>query len=95
VGPEVTRTKRDISNSAIVKFGVFGTVFTQFQMRKTNSTLKFFSQTCLAQLHRESEKKVEQTMPVVFIHCPYLNPHPTQMGKVWVENNYPLKKWGG
>jgi hypothetical protein len=20
---------------------------------------------------------------------------PTQMGRVWVENNYPLKKWGG
>jgi hypothetical protein len=34
-------------------------------------------------------------MPVVFIHYPYLNPHPPQMGRVWVENNYPLKKWGG
>jgi hypothetical protein len=34
-------------------------------------------------------------MPVVFIHCPYSNPHPPQMGRVWVENNYPLKKWGG
>jgi hypothetical protein len=31
-------------------------------------------------------------MPVVFIHCPYSNPHPPQMGRVWVENNYPLKK---
>jgi hypothetical protein len=35
------------------------------------------------------------TMPVVFIHCPYSNPHPPQMGRVWIENNYPLKKWGG
>jgi hypothetical protein len=35
------------------------------------------------------------TMPVVFIHCPYSNPHPPQMGRVWVKNNYPLKKWGG
>jgi hypothetical protein len=34
-------------------------------------------------------------MPVVFIHCPYSNPHPPQMGRVWVENNYPLKKCGG
>jgi hypothetical protein len=34
-------------------------------------------------------------MPVVFIHCPYSNPHPSQMGRVWVENNYPLKQWGG
>jgi hypothetical protein len=34
-------------------------------------------------------------MPVVFIHYPYSNPHPPQMGRVWVENNYPLKKWGG
>jgi hypothetical protein len=34
-------------------------------------------------------------MPVVFIHCSYSNPHPPQMGRVWVENNYPLKKWGG
>jgi hypothetical protein len=34
-------------------------------------------------------------MPVVFIHCPYSNPHSPQMGRVWVENNYPLKKWGG
>jgi hypothetical protein len=34
-------------------------------------------------------------IPVVFIHCPYSNPHPPQMGRVWVENNYPLKKWGG
>jgi hypothetical protein len=31
------------------------------------------------------------SMPVVFIHCPYSNPHPPQMGRVWVENNYPLK----
>jgi hypothetical protein len=36
-----------------------------------------------------------EVMPVVFIHCPYSNPHPPQMGRVWVENNYPLKKWGG
>jgi hypothetical protein len=36
-----------------------------------------------------------KTMPVVFIHCPYSNPHPPQMGRIWVENNYPLKKWGG
>jgi hypothetical protein len=35
------------------------------------------------------------SMPVVFIHCPYSNPHPPQMWRVWVENNYPLKKWGG
>jgi hypothetical protein len=34
-------------------------------------------------------------MPVVFIHCPYSNPHPPQLGRVLVENNYPLKKWGG
>jgi hypothetical protein len=34
-------------------------------------------------------------MPVIFIHCPYSNPHPPQMGRVWVENNYTLKKWGG
>jgi hypothetical protein len=34
-------------------------------------------------------------MPVVFIHYPYSNPHPPQMGRVWVENNYPWKKWGG
>jgi hypothetical protein len=32
------------------------------------------------------------SMPVVFIHCPYSNPHPPQMGRVWVEINYPLKK---
>jgi hypothetical protein len=40
-------------------------------------------------------------MTVVFIHYPYSNPHLTQMGRVWVENNYPLgmggngegKKW--
>jgi hypothetical protein len=36
-----------------------------------------------------------EAMPVVFIHCPYSNPHPPQMGRVCVENNYPLKKWGG
>jgi hypothetical protein len=30
--------------------------------------------------------------PVVFIHYPHSNPHPSQMGRVWVENNYPLKK---
>jgi hypothetical protein len=35
------------------------------------------------------------SMPVVFIHCPYSNPHPPQMGRVWVDNNYSLKKWGG
>jgi hypothetical protein len=23
--------------------------------------------------------------PVVFIHYPYSNPHPSQMGRVWVE----------
>jgi hypothetical protein len=34
-------------------------------------------------------------MPVVFIHYPYSNPHPPQMRRVWVENNYPWKKWGG
>jgi hypothetical protein len=34
-------------------------------------------------------------MSVVFIHYSYSNPHPPQMGRVWVENNYPLKKWGG
>jgi hypothetical protein len=34
-------------------------------------------------------------MPVVFIHCPYSNLHQPQMGRVWVENNYPLKKWRG
>jgi hypothetical protein len=34
-------------------------------------------------------------MPIVFIHCPYSNPHPPQMGRVWVEHNYPLKKWEG
>jgi hypothetical protein len=34
-------------------------------------------------------------MPIVFIHCLYSNPHPPQLGRVWVENNYPLKKWGG
>jgi hypothetical protein len=33
--------------------------------------------------------------PVVFIHYPYSIPHPLQMGRVWVENNYPLKKLGG
>jgi hypothetical protein len=33
--------------------------------------------------------------PVVFIHCPHSNPHPSQMGRVWVENNYSLKKWVG
>jgi hypothetical protein len=33
--------------------------------------------------------------PVVFIHYPHSNPHPSQMGRVWVENNYPLKKWVG
>jgi hypothetical protein len=38
---------------------------------------------------------VTSGMPVVFIHCPYSNPHPPQMGRVWVENNYPLKEWGG
>jgi hypothetical protein len=36
-----------------------------------------------------------EIMPIVFIHCPYSNPHPPQMGRVWVKNNYPLKKWGG
>jgi hypothetical protein len=25
----------------------------------------------------------------------YSNPHPPQMVRVWVENNYLLKKWGG
>jgi hypothetical protein len=43
---------------------------------------------------------VRDAMRVVFIHCPYSNPHPPQMGppqmgRVWVENNDPLKKWGG
>jgi hypothetical protein len=33
--------------------------------------------------------------PVVFIHYPYSIPHPLQMGRVWLENNYPLKKLGG
>jgi hypothetical protein len=33
--------------------------------------------------------------PVVFIHYPHSNPHPSQMGRVWVENYYPLKKWVG
>jgi hypothetical protein len=33
--------------------------------------------------------------PVVFIHYPHSNPHPSQMGRVWVENNYSLKKWVG
>jgi hypothetical protein len=33
--------------------------------------------------------------PVVFIHYPHSNPHPSQMGRVWIENNYPLKKWVG
>jgi hypothetical protein len=37
----------------------------------------------------------DAAMAVVFIHCPYSNPHPPQMGRVWVENNYPLNKWGG
>jgi hypothetical protein len=39
--------------------------------------------------------RVSRIMPVVFIHYPYSNPHPSQVGRVWVENNYPLKKWGG
>jgi hypothetical protein len=34
-------------------------------------------------------------MPVVFIHSPYSNPHSPQMGRVLVENNYPLNKRGG
>jgi hypothetical protein len=42
-----------------------------------------------------SEDNMANAMPVVFIHYPYSNPHPPQMGRVWVENNYPLKKWGG
>jgi hypothetical protein len=37
----------------------------------------------------------ENSRPVVFIHYPYSNPHPSQMGRIWVENNYPLKKWVG
>jgi hypothetical protein len=35
----------------------------------------------------------EKSRPDVFIHYPHSNPHPPQMGRVWVENNYPLKKW--
>jgi hypothetical protein len=38
---------------------------------------------------------VRASRPVVFIHYPYSNPHPSQIGRVWVENNYPLKKWVG
>jgi hypothetical protein len=38
---------------------------------------------------------IQEFMPIVFIHCPYSNPYPPQMGRVWVENNYKLKKWGG
>jgi hypothetical protein len=30
-----------------------------------------------------------------FIHYPHSNPHTSQMGRVWVENNCPLKKWAG
>jgi hypothetical protein len=33
--------------------------------------------------------------PLVFIYYPHSNPHPPQIGRVWVENNYPLKKWVG
>jgi hypothetical protein len=33
--------------------------------------------------------------PVVFIHYLHSNPHSSQMGRVWVENNYPFKKWVG
>jgi hypothetical protein len=32
------------------------------------------------------------TMHVVCIHYSYSNPHPPQMGRVWIENNYLLKK---
>jgi hypothetical protein len=32
------------------------------------------------------------SVPVVFIHYPHSNPHPSQMGRVLVENYYPLKK---
>jgi hypothetical protein len=43
----------------------------------------------------DSKDDDETCMPVVFIHYPYSNPHPSQMGRLWVENNYTLKKWGG
>jgi hypothetical protein len=45
--------------------------------------------------HVQGKPRFNASMPVVFIHCPYSNSHPPQMGRVWVENNYPLKKWGG
>jgi hypothetical protein len=32
--------------------------------------------------------------PVVFIHYPHSNPHPSQMGRVWVENNYFIEEMG-
>jgi hypothetical protein len=38
---------------------------------------------------------VDLGRPVVFIHYPHSNPHSSQMGRVWVENYYPLKKWVG
>jgi hypothetical protein len=38
------------------------------------------------------KEKRGTSMRVVFIHCPYSNPHTPQMGRIWVENNYPLKK---
>jgi hypothetical protein len=47
------------------------------------------------EIGRRREVVAIERMPVVFIHYPYSNPHPPQMVRVWVENNYPLKKWGG
>jgi hypothetical protein len=41
--------------------------------------------------HMDKEKR-GTSMRVVFIHCPYSNPHTPQMGRICVENNYPLKK---
>jgi hypothetical protein len=36
----------------------------------------------------DSIKADFEALPIVFIHCPYSNPHPSQMGRVRVKNNY-------
>jgi hypothetical protein len=49
----------------------------------------------ILKIQGKSQHMMDVTRPVVFIHYPHSNPHPSQMGRVWVENYYPLKKWVG
>jgi hypothetical protein len=66
-----------------------------FEQRKEVGVVELKKWAYMCEICAKRREKGSIILLAVLYTGPYSNPHPPQMGRVWVENNYPLKKWGG